>query len=147
MRKHVYFILAIVAALVVATLCSCATPRRCARKFPPVVVSDTLVHWQRDTVRIAGRERVDTLINLRTLRDTTYITTERVRVQWRVVSDSLVQLQVQCPDDTTRSSWASAYAARAVVAAATPQSGWTWLERVGLLAIVAVVLMLVLKFM
>lgn len=70
-----------------------------------MLVQDSTLRIVHDTVRIAGRERVDTLINIHTLRDTTYLTTERVRVQWRVITDTLVQLRVDCPADTLRSTY------------------------------------------
>jgi hypothetical protein len=145
MRKWPYPVLALVAVVLLCALFGCATPRRCARKFPATVVSDTLRLTQRDTVRIQGRERVDTLVNLRTLRDTTYLTTERVRVQWVRLNDTLAQLRVQCPDDTLRSQWVREYAARVV--ATPPAPGWTWLERVGILAIAAIALYVAFKLL
>jgi hypothetical protein len=129
--------------VLLCALIGCATPRRCARKYPPAVISDTLRLTQRDTVHIQGRERVDTVLNLRTLRDTAYLTTERVRVQWRWLNDSLAHFRVQCPEDTLRSQSVERHTTRIV---ATPQAqGWTWLERVGLLAIVAIVLYIALN--
>jgi len=80
-------------------LAGCATPERCARRYPPTV-QEVQVH---DTLRLAGRERVDTLLNLLHTRDTSYLTSERVEVRWQRVADTLWRLRVQCPPDTLRS--------------------------------------------
>lgn len=62
MRKHAYLILALVLLLVTATLLSsCATPERCARKFPATTVIERVVEVRDTTITLPGVVVHDTL--------------------------------------------------------------------------------------
>ena len=79
------------------TLAACATPERCARRYPPQLVARE--RTVTDTVIVTRGARLDTALSWR--RDTLLI--ERPRLQLRLVRQrDTLRLSAHCAPDTVR---------------------------------------------
>lgn len=85
-----------------ATLESCVTKKACERKFPPRIITETII---RDTVIHTETTKFDTLFRItrEINRDTIFFTDRetQIKIKYLVKNDSIF-LSAECPPDTIR---------------------------------------------
>jgi len=79
------------------SLASCVTSKRCSRKFPPSIHTETII---RDTTIITERTKFDTIFN--SSRDTVFLFDQQTQIKikyFQLPGDS-VFVSAECPPDT-----------------------------------------------
>lgn len=82
----------------VALLASCATQRRCSRKFPPVIERETIV---KDSTIITERTKFDTIFGPGS-KDTVFLYDHetRIKIKYLTLPGDSVFVEAECPEDT-----------------------------------------------
>ena len=90
--KYIFFTL-----IVWAFVASCATSRRCSRKFPPQIHTETII---KDTTIITETTRFDTIFN--SSRDTVFLFDKetQIRIKYLLTPGDSVFIEAECPPDT-----------------------------------------------
>ena len=92
MKNKILFLL-----VTVAILSSCVTSKRCSRKFPPQIHTETII---RDTTIITETTRFDTIFN--SSKDTVFLYNPetKIKIKYLQLPGDSIFVAAECPSDT-----------------------------------------------